>query len=92
MSRAIGSRKSSLLIMKVEREAGGRVSGTVRRPSMRSAEAEDRRRGRYADDAGSAFRAPAKPANRYGKLHKTLDAAKVSCAAITALCLGLKAV
>ena len=72
--RARENQRVSLLLMRVEREAGGRVSGTVRRPSMRSAEAEDRRRGRYADDAGSAFRATAKPANRYRKLHKALDA------------------
>ena len=35
---------------------GSRISGTVRRPSIRSAEAEERRRGHGVDDAGSAFR------------------------------------
>ena len=37
---------------------GSRISGTVRRPSIRSAEAEERRRGHGVADAGSAFRAP----------------------------------
>ena len=65
--------KDKLLTMQVEREAGGRISGTVRKPSIRSAEAEERRRGHCVDDAGSAFRAPARPANYPGKLHKILD-------------------
>ena len=37
---------------------GNRISGTVRRPSIRSAEAEERRRAHGVRDAGSAFRAP----------------------------------
>ncbi len=40
---------------------GNRISGTVRRPSIRSAEAEERRRGHGVADAGSAFRAPDRP-------------------------------
>lgn len=40
---------------------GSRISGTVRRPSIRSAEAEERRRGHGVADAGSAFRPPDRP-------------------------------
>ena len=49
------------MAMQMERVAGARISGTVRRPSIRSAEAEERRRAHGVRDAGSAFRAPARP-------------------------------
>ena len=40
---------------------GNRKSGSVRRPSIRSAEAEERRRAYGVRDAGSAFQAPGRP-------------------------------
>jgi hypothetical protein len=44
---------------------GCRISGTVRRASIRSAEPEERKRAHGVRDAGSAFRSPDSPCEPY---------------------------
>ena len=52
--------KNNPLTMQRSGRQGSRISGTVRKPSIRSAEAEERRRVHGVQDAGSALRAPAR--------------------------------
>ena len=65
----------------MEGRQGNRKSGSVRRPSIRSAEAEERRRAYGVRDAGSAFRSPDRPPNPGPRVFRGVENYFSGCAA-----------